>query len=107
MSPAPPPPILELLRSDGPEAGRVYAISADTVIGRGEGCEIRIADDRLSRRHARIACVEGRWVVRDEMSTSGTYVNEQHVREPQAIVEGDEVRFGGIRFRVQRVHPPK
>jgi hypothetical protein len=73
-------------------AGRV-------VLGRSSACQIVFADDTVSRRHAELRLVEGRWMLRDLGSSNGTWVNGRRVLEAE-VTAGDEVHLGGCRFRM-------
>lgn len=64
----------------GPQMGRRYPLSdAPTRFGRAEECDIRLADNSTSRRHAEVAPVDGGHAVADLGSTNGTYVNDDRV----------------------------
>lgn len=61
-------------------------------------------DDRLSRRHARIArSADGRLVVVDLDSRNGTFVDGERIVEPTPIRAGSEVRVGRTAFMVVEV----
>jgi len=47
-----------------PERPAVW-LQRDVVIGRDEGCEVRIEGPQVSRRHARLERVGGVWLIRD------------------------------------------
>lgn len=66
------------------------------VIGREESCEMVISDLSVSRRHARLAWVDGVWTVEDLGGANGTTVQGSRVlpEEPFTLAEGDEIRFG-------------
>ena len=52
---------------------RSFVVRGDAaVIGRDPGCDIVLEDDRVSRRHARLAFAEGAWRLADLESTNGT-----------------------------------
>ena len=78
-------------------------------IGRAEGNDIRIENDRmLSRNHARVESGEdGAWVD-DLSSANGTYMNGTRVTEPVQLHDGDEIRFGAsvFRFEAAVAQPP-
>jgi len=56
---------------------------ASAVLGRtiksGSGATHEIADDRMSREHARVQYERGHWVITDLDSRNGTYVNTQRI----------------------------
>ncbi len=71
-------------------------------VGRSEGNDIRIENDRmLSRNHARVESREGGAWAEDLDSANGTYLNGSRLIEPLRLREGDEVRFGSSVFRFE------
>ena len=63
------------------------------VIGRRSGSDVHIMDTEVSREHAEIAQVGGRFLVRDRGSRYGTFVNGSAVTE-QPLNHGDRIRLG-------------
>mgnify|MGYP000874401954 CR=1 FL=1 len=84
---------------DSPEVGCRYDLVGDElIIGRSSDADIQVDRDSVSRRHARLARVEGGWSISDLQSTNGTYVNNEQVRE-QPLVDGDYLKIGNTIFR--------
>ena len=69
------------------------------VLGRSPGCALVFADDTVSRRHAELRLVEGRWMLRDLGSSNGTWVNGRRVMEAE-VAPGDELQLGGCALRL-------
>jgi pSer/pThr/pTyr-binding forkhead associated (FHA) protein len=67
-------------------------------IGRIAECHIMINDYTISKRHARILVdmEQGRFVIKEEGSTNGTWVNGQRLGKAESCIlsSGDSVRFG-------------
>jgi two-component system cell cycle response regulator len=87
----------------GPQAGRVLPLAkeAPTTLGRADDCSIAFEDARLSRVHARIVFVAGDWMLMDEGSTNGTFVNGARVEKYSKLEDGDRILLGGsvsVRF---------
>jgi pSer/pThr/pTyr-binding forkhead associated (FHA) protein len=82
--------------------GGIYPLQAAGVtIGRDESCDIAFPEDATaSRRHARIASEDGQWMIRDEGSSNGTFVNGVKVTE-QVLKSGDEITVGSTRLRFE------
>ena len=57
------------------------------------------SDDTVSRRHAELRLVDGRWMLRDLGSSNGTWVNGCRVVEAE-VGPGDEVALGHCSFRL-------
>lgn len=70
-------------------------------IGKMAGCvDFALADDSVSRIHARFEKVDDRVMLVDMNSTNGTYRNGLRM-QPQETVEiepGDEIRFGNLNY---------
>jgi hypothetical protein len=69
------------------------------VLGRSSGCQLVLSDDTVSRRHAELRLVDGRWYLRDLGSSNGTWLNGRRVVEVE-VVPGDEVQLGACRLRL-------
>ena len=88
-----------LVRMEGKEGNgesRELSLTLDAprvIIGRGEGCEVRLPDLSVSSRHASIRQRGGEYVIVDEGSLNGTYVNRRRV-ESAKLEDGDEVQIG-------------
>lgn len=72
-------------------------------IGRGVDNELVLANDDVSRAHARLVSKDGNFIVEDLDSTNGTFVNGARVDGKQRCGEADELRVGPFRLRVHRV----
>ncbi|MDO4182081.1 MAG: DUF3662 and FHA domain-containing protein [Coriobacteriia bacterium] len=65
------------------------------VAGRGQDCDIVIADINASRRHATFSQeAHGVWVLADAGSTNGTLLNGQLIDGAQTLYEGDQITMG-------------
>ena len=67
---------------------------APVLIGRGTDAAIRLDDDYVSTRHARIASSGDQWFVEDLGSTNGTYVGTARITQPTTLSLGTRVRIG-------------
>ena len=80
---------------EGANAGERADLSQGTIlIGRGPDAQIRLDDDYVSTRHARIASSEDQWFVEDLGSTNGTYVGSARITQPTTLTLGSQVRIG-------------
>ncbi|HXM87420.1 MAG TPA: FHA domain-containing protein [Solirubrobacteraceae bacterium] len=91
-------PQLVVERAPGHEAGMIYDVDGDLVLGRGEQAEIRLEDPFASSRHARIFEQGNAVVIEDLGSTNGTYLNEEVLQTPRPLHPGDRVRIGDSEF---------
>lgn len=80
---------------DGANAGeRADLAVAPILIGRGTDAAIRLDDDYVSTRHARIVNSGDEWFVEDLGSTNGTYVGTARITQPTTLTLGTQVRIG-------------
>ncbi|MGO4254954.1 FHA domain-containing protein FhaB/FipA [Marmoricola sp. RAF53] len=80
---------------EGGNRGEVVPLSAaPLLIGRGNDAAIRLDDDYVSTRHARIAASGDQWYVEDLGSTNGTYVGSTRITQATAISLGTQIRIG-------------
>ena len=92
--------------------GTVHRMASTTPIGRHvPGSGLAIAEGSMSRRHAEIVQLEGRWHVRDLGSSNGTLVNEVPVTGTVPLRGGDMIFFGQVGFYFvapapSLAHPP-
>lgn len=77
-------------------------IETAIVIGRSPECDVRLEDNFLSSRHARVANDGGDLSIEDLGSTNGTYVNQELVKGRVHLERGDIVQVGGVLFEVVR-----
>ena len=71
------------------------------VVGRSSKCDVRINDQSVSRRHARLGIDDtGTIRVEDLGSTNGSWRNEQQIRKAR-LRDGDTVRFGDVKFMIK------
>jgi pSer/pThr/pTyr-binding forkhead associated (FHA) protein len=92
-----------LIAVGGPHSGTEFALRPGaTSIGREPDRDVALTGDpTTSRRHATLLQQNGQFVLRDEGSANGTFVNGGRVTE-QSIHPGDEIQIGGNRFRFER-----
>lgn len=64
-----------------------------TMLGRGEDCDIIIAEAVVSRHHTKIVRLGPKYFLYDLKSTNGTLVNGQRV-EQHVLEDGDEIQIG-------------
>lgn len=80
---------------DGTSRGLTVPLDgAPLLIGRGSDAAIRLDDDYVSTRHARIARSGDQWYVEDLGSTNGTYIGPSRITQATAISLGTQIRIG-------------
>jgi PAS domain S-box-containing protein len=89
---------LVVTRSSTPGTlGRLFKLTfGEAVLGRAPDAEVRLLDEGISRRHARIVrAPDGVFVLHDLSSTNGTYHNGLRLKGSIRLDEGDKVQLGG------------
>src|SRR5687768_6355216 len=73
------------------------------VIGRGDGCEVRLPDPSVSHRHASLRQRGTDYIVIDEGSSNGTFVGAVRLspQAPRVLRSGDLIRVGRIWLEVR------
>jgi two-component system, cell cycle response regulator len=90
----------------GAEAGRVLPLSLKTQVtfGRDESCTYSFADGSLSRVHARVVFVAGEYMLKDEGSTNGSFIDDERITKVGHLVDGCRVQLGtSLSFRFSLV----
>ena len=82
-----------------PDGTRYPLTAGTTTIGR-EGCNILLADARVSRQHARIVLKGETPYITDLNSSNGTFVNGQRVYTDHPLRPGDAIQMGNTRLIV-------
>jgi len=91
---------------DGDGAQHMVVLAPDTerlTIGRARTNDLPIPwDEEVSRIHAEITHIGGRWVITDDgLSRNGTYVNGTRLQGRRQLLDRDEVRIGGTLVAVR------
>lgn len=80
----------------GHQAGKKIDLGSTFSLGRDSDNNLRLSDQRVSRRHARITRHGERFLVEDLHSTNGTLLRNELLSPgiPTELGEGDEIRIG-------------
>ena len=88
---------------DGANAGETASLDdAPLLVGRGADAAIRLDDDYVSTRHARIASNGDQWFVEDLGSTNGTYLGVHRLTQPAALAVGSRFRIGKTTLELRK-----
>jgi pSer/pThr/pTyr-binding forkhead associated (FHA) protein len=88
---------------EGANSGDTISLdAAPLLIGRGSDAAIRLDDDYVSTRHARIARSNDQWFVEDLGSTNGTYIGSHRLTQPTSLTLGSQIRIGKTTLELRK-----
>jgi predicted component of type VI protein secretion system len=89
-----------------PAQGDPVVIEAErSLVGRDRTAEVRINESSISRKHATVEHRGADWVILDNGSANGTFVDNVQVAEV-VLRNGQTLRLGAVSFRVEIEIPP-
>jgi pSer/pThr/pTyr-binding forkhead associated (FHA) protein len=86
--------------SGGALANKEFVVGDEATIGRGQGCQVQLADAMVSQLHARLFRNDKGLHIEDLGSTNGTSLNGRKVGGPARLKKGDRIRVGPIELEV-------
>jgi len=87
-----------VVRAGGGRVGESFRPAGErTRIGRSPDCDIFLDDVTVSRNHANLIERDGKYLVEDQGSLNGTFVNRKRI-DSAVLEEGDEVQIGKYRM---------
>jgi pSer/pThr/pTyr-binding forkhead associated (FHA) protein len=100
-------PLLEEIKTEGPalvvrsgggRAGELFLLQQDAItVGRSPDCDIFLDDVTVSRRHALLKREDGQFLLEDQGSLNGTFLNRRRI-ESAPLEDGDELQIGKYRL---------
>jgi len=85
---------------------KVFPLTKSVVnIGRRLDNQLVIDDPRISRNHAQLRAIKGRYVIFDLNSTGGTFVNAQRTSQ-SVLYPGDVISLAGVPLVFGQDNPP-
>ncbi len=85
-------PSLQVLK--GPNEGAIIPIEQErSVLGRNHDCAIVIPITSVSREHAEILRINGKYYIVDRQSRNGTFVNNQAINQRTLLKNNDRIRI--------------
>jgi pSer/pThr/pTyr-binding forkhead associated (FHA) protein len=85
---------------------KVFPLTQNVInIGRRLDNQLVIDDPRISRNHAQLRAIKGRYVIFDLNSTGGTFVNAQRTSQ-SVLYPGDVISLAGVPLIFGQDNPP-
>ena len=84
----------------GVDVGQSFALGAQARLGRSPDNEVRLNDPQSSRYHALVQRQQNNYVIMDQGSGNGTYVNGQLIHRPTPLAPGDVITIGNTQLKV-------
>jgi len=81
----------------GPDSGTDFTVNVPATIGRRQGCDIQLRDQKVSRMHARLERTNEGLVIIDTDSMNGVRVNGRVVSQA-SLHSGDIIELGSTRL---------
>lgn len=96
-------PITIVVRSAEGDPPSLTFDGARVVIGRSDGCDVRLPDPSVSLRHATLRAAGADYAIVDEGSTNGTFVGGIRLspHTPRVVRNGDRIRVGRVWLEVR------
>ena len=93
---APLPPRLAITSANSAEPYEFVLAEEEYMLGRAGSDTIFLEDSSVSRHHALLHYIDGCYILSDNRSASGVYVNGQHLseQEARALADGDLITIG-------------
>ncbi len=92
-----------LVGIEGTLANQVFRVfDGSNRLGRGEGCQVLLPSQRISREHARLDHRDGRFEIAPLSEKNSTRVNGE-VTQGTELKDGDDLSLGDTTFRFRIV----
>ena len=91
-------PVLEFADQSGK---RVVSLKEQNVIGRGEDCSVCVRSSTMGRQHGELNFENGRWMLADLNSASGTWVDARQLRASCELRDGQTFKMGNVEFALR------
>ena len=73
------------------------------LIGRGARCDIVLHVPGVSDEHAVLLNRDGKFIIQDNLSANGTYVNGEPIDDKRALQENDIITIAGVNLKLKMV----
>lgn len=88
----------------GPDIGRSFSVRHGDTLGRSPECVVTLKHASLSRNHAHLECLDGRWFIVDDKSRNGVFVGKQRTERAE-LADMAEFQLGELQLRLRLEAP--
>jgi pSer/pThr/pTyr-binding forkhead associated (FHA) protein len=88
------------------ETGVEFDLNTPTYIGTHPNCQVRLTDSGIAPYHATLWIDQGRVIVRDENTQTGTMINHFRIVQPSYLNPGDHIRVGNNTLVLHKIVSP-
>jgi hypothetical protein len=93
----PPPAAYLVLLVDG-RPSHTLPLRGEVQLGRDKENAIVVADQKVSRRHATLIPIDDTYIITDQGSANGTYLNGVQIAQPTRLKHHDRLTLGDTSF---------
>ncbi len=84
---------------NGPNSGMTFQVTNRAKIGRNPDCEVRIDESKVSRSHALLEYTPQGWILTDQNSSNGTWIQGQRITSSRRLLSGEEFLLGETKLK--------
>lgn len=95
-----PPPEIEVYEND--KLVQKVALGKTIVIGRSPACDIVVKEAKVSRKHAEIQVLKGKYILIDLESSNGTFVQGKKIKE-HTLQSGEQISIGATKLVFKQI----
>ncbi len=99
----PPSGYLTLLIDGQPSHS--FPLRGEVTLGRDKSNSVVTADQKISRHHATLSPIDNTFLLQDQGSANGTYLNGVLIGQPTRLKDNDKINFGDTTFLFSKEHP--
>lgn len=84
-----------------------FELKKITSIGRGDENDVVLQDAQVSNNHAQIRFVNSKYMLEDNGSSNGTFLNKVRINQPIELVSGALIQIGKTKMQFMFGNPPE
>lgn len=89
----------------GDRVSHSFPLRGEVQLGRDKSNAVVAADQKVSRHHATLTPLDNTYIINDQGSANGTYINGVLISQPTRLKENDRITFGDTTFLFTTTQP--